>query len=70
MVLQLPPIDQLDILQRMARHLDRSHVSRMVLRPNIIVLQDSGRVEDLHKRLAGRVQCARDVGHPIEHHGV
>lgn len=62
---QIPAIYQLDILQRMARHFDGTYVSRMPLRPNIIVLQDTGGVEYPDKWAACHVECSRCVCHTI-----
>lgn len=47
-LLQLPPKHQPNILHQMARELDMSYIRRMVLRPDVIVLQNRGSVEVVH----------------------
>lgn len=48
--IQNPAERQLDILEHMARDLDMPHIRRMVLRSNIIMLQNPRRVKQLHER--------------------
>ena len=43
---------QLDVLQQVTRQLDVSHVGRVVLRADVVVLHDAGGVEVVHEVLA------------------
>lgn len=51
----------------MACHFHRTYVGRVILRPDVIVLQDPGGVEDIDKWLARCIQCPGCVGHTIVH---
>lgn len=51
-LLENPAKRQLDVLHQVTGKLDVPNVGRMVQRPNIIVLQDTRRVEVVHKPLA------------------
>lgn len=46
---KLPPKRQLDILLHVRRDLQRPEVRGVVLRPDIVVRQDAGRVEVVHE---------------------
>lgn len=66
---QLPAELELDILQGVAGDLDGADVGGVVLRADVVVLQDSARVEEVHEGLAGRVQVPGPVRHAIVDHG-
>ena len=48
-LLQVPTENKLDILHQVARKLHVSNISRMILRPNVVMLQDARRIEVVHK---------------------
>ena len=52
---QNPPKPLLNILHEMARKLHMPHVRRMILRADIIVLEDSCRVEIMHEPSGGEL---------------
>lgn len=68
---QLPPELELDVLQRVAGDLDGADVGGVVLRADVVVLQDAARVEQVQERLAalGPVEVPRAVRHAVVDQG-
>lgn len=65
---QLPAELELDVLQGVAGDLDGADVGGVRLGPDVVVLQDAARVEQMHERLACGVEPRGLVRHAVVDH--